>query len=90
MRQRCRRGADPAGQILTFRHQLGQQTAPLVAKDVGPGEAAVSAAHAQVGDALLYQVEGSSEPAIAGGEGLAPGRTDHGPTLGGVSGQRWC
>lgn len=73
---------------ITFLHELRQQTTPLAAKDVGPSEAAVSAAHTQVGDAFSHQVKGSSEPALTGGEGLASGGTYHGPTLG--SGQRCC
>lgn len=69
-------------QIITFLYELCQQTTPLAAKDVGPGEAAVSAAHAQVGDAFLHQVKGSGDPALTGGEGLASSGTYHCPTLG--------
>lgn len=71
----------PVRQIITFLYELCQQTTPLAAKDVGPGEAAVSAAHAQVGDAFLHQVKGSGDPALTGGEGLASGGTYHCPTL---------
>lgn len=66
---------------LTFLHELVQQTAPLVAEGVGSGEAAVSAAHAQVGHAFLHQVEGGGDPPLAGREGLAAGAADHRPTL---------
>lgn len=78
----------PVRQIITFLYELCQQITPLAAKDVGPCEAAVSAAHAHVGDAFLHQVKGSSEPALTGGEGLASSGAYHGPTL--AMGQRGC
>lgn len=65
----------------TFLYQLSQQAAPLAAKDVGSGQAAISTAHTQVGDAFRHQVKGSSEPALMSREGLASGATDHRPTL---------
>lgn len=65
----------------TFLYELCQQAAPLTAEDVGSGEAAVSTAHTQVGDAFLHQVESSGQPAFASCEGFASGATYHSPTL---------
>lgn len=62
-------------------YELFQQTAPLAAEDVCSSEAAVSTAHAQVGDAFLHQVKSCSKPALASREDLAPGTSDHSPTL---------
>lgn len=67
--------------FFTFLYELCQQAAPLAAKDVGSGEAAVSTAHTQVGDAFLHQVEGGGEPALTSCEGLASGATYHSPSL---------
>lgn len=65
----------------TFLYELLQQAAPLTAEEVGSGEAAVSTAHTQVGDAFLHQVEGGGKPALSSHEGLASGATNHSPTL---------
>lgn len=65
----------------TFFHKLSQQAAPLVPEDVGPGEAAVSAANTQVGDAFIHQVEGGSQATLAGREDLAAGAADYSPAL---------
>lgn len=65
----------------TFLYKLSQQSAPLSAKDVGSGEAAVSTTHTQVGDAFLHQVEGGGEPAFTRCEDLTSGAAYHSPTL---------
>lgn len=66
---------------LTFFHKFSQQAAPLVSEDVGPGEAAVSAAHTQVGDAFIHQVEGGGQATLAGCEGFATGAADYSSAL---------
>lgn len=66
---------------MTFFHELSQQAAPLVAEDVGPGQAAVSATHAQVGDAFVHQVEGGGQATLACCEGFASGAADYSPAL---------
>lgn len=67
--------------LCTLLHEFRQQGAPLAAEDVGSGEAAVSAAHTQVSDAALQQVERRGQTALARGEGLTAGAADDGAAL---------
>lgn len=67
--------------VITCLYEFSQQTAPLIPKDVGPSEAAVSAAHTQVGDAFINQVKGGGQAALASCEGFASGTAYHSPTL---------
>lgn len=66
---------------LTFFHQFSEQAAPLIAEDVGPGEAAIPTTHAQVGDAFIHQVEGGGQTALTCCEGFASGAADYSPAL---------
>lgn len=67
--------------LYTFLYKLRQQTAPLATEDVGPGQAAVATTHTEVGDALLYQVEGSFQSTLTSCESLASGTANYSPTL---------
>lgn len=44
------------GGTITLLEELIQQAAPLLSEQVGSGQTAVSADHAQVGDAALHEV----------------------------------
>ncbi|TNN66900.1 hypothetical protein EYF80_022817 [Liparis tanakae] len=61
---------------LTLLQQLVQQAAPLLPEQVGAGEAAVAADHAQVGDAAAHQVVRGLQAALALAELLAAGAAD--------------
>ena len=65
----------------TLLDQLCQQVTPLGAEDVGPCEAAVTAAHTQVGDAALDQVEGRCQTPFQGVECHAAGAANHSTSL---------
>ena len=64
------------GRAVTFLEQLIQQAAPLLPEPVGPGQTAVAADHAQVGDAVLHQVVRSLQAALAVKELFAAGAAD--------------
>ena len=61
--------------------ELVQQAAPLLPEQVGSGQAAVSADHAQVGDAALDQVVRGLQPALVAAELLTAGAADDGSAL---------
>lgn len=67
--------------VITWLYEFSQQTAPLIPEDVGPSEAAISAAHTQVGDAFFNQVKGGGQAALTSCEGFASGTANHSPTL---------
>lgn len=65
----------------TLLHQLSQQPTPFLPEQVGSRQAAVSADHAQIGDAALYQVVSSLQTALVGAELFTAGAADHSSTL---------
>lgn len=67
-------------------HQLPQQPAPLLPEEVGPRQAAVSANHAQVGDAAQHQVVRCLQASLVGAELFTAGAADHCPALAMTSG----
>lgn len=77
-------GVDPAR--LTLSEELVQQAAPLLPEEVGAGQAAVAADHAQVVDAALHQVARGPQAALADAELFAAGAADDRAALGGGGG----
>lgn len=65
----------------TLLHQLPQQPAPLLPEEVGSRQAAISANHAQVGDAALHQVVRRFQASLVAAELFAAGAADHRATL---------
>ena len=72
---------DTARSHTTLLHQLGQQPAPLLPEEVGSGQAAVSADHAQICDAALHQVVSCLQTALVGAKLFTAGAADHSSTL---------
>lgn len=56
--------------------ELVQQAAPLLSEQVGSGQAAVSADHAQVGDAALHEVVRGFQATLAGTKLFTAGAAD--------------
>lgn len=71
----------PAMRAVTLLEELIQQAAPLLPKEVGSGQAAVSTDHAQVGDAVLHQVVCGLQAALVGSKLFAAGAADDRATL---------
>jgi hypothetical protein len=64
------------GRQFALRHQFGEQLRPLLAKEVGAGEAAVAADGHQRVDAVVEQIVGGAAAPFARAEILRPRGTD--------------
>lgn len=72
---------NPLQRAVTFLEELIQKAAPLLSEQVGSGQAAVSADHAQVGDAALHQVVSGFQAPFAGTKLFTAGTADDRATL---------
>lgn len=67
--------------LSTLLHQLSQQPTPFLPEEVGARQTAISADHAQVGDAVLHQVVSCLQTSLVGAELFTAGAANNGPTL---------
>lgn len=72
---------EPLQHALTVLDEFVQKAAPLLPEQVGSGQAAVSADHAQVGDAALNQVACGFQAALSGAKRFTAGAADDRATL---------